>query len=333
MPSPRSLDLLVRAARLYYEEGRSQQEVAGLLGLSGSSVSRVLAAAREQGIVHITVHDPRQVVRREPDLETALVARFGLAQAWVATVPDGVLPIDATAILAARLFAERVDDLRRVGLSWGTAVGRFVEMVDLPPGRRDLELFPLVGGMAALDTGPDGSSSLQALAAKCGGRAYRLEAPAVVESSATCAALLQESVIAHALQRAGRVDTAFVGIGTVDDRSTSRVLSAMKLTTAERRRVEAAAPAGDLCGRFVDDLGRPLGPPTATRVIGITLDQLERIPSVVAIAAGVYKTRGVRAALRSGVVKTLVVDSQLAAEILATELLSRTDGAVVGRHR
>lgn len=316
MSSPRTLDLIVNAARLYYEQGRSQQEVARELGVSGSSVSRILAAAREQGVVMITVHDPRQVVRRVPNLEAELVAAFGLGQAWVGTVPEGLPPIDAAAILAARLFVQRIDQMRRVGLSWGTTIGRFVETVHLDPAERDLELLPLVGGMAALDTGPDGTSSLLTLARKCGAVASRLDAPAVVESSVTAEAIRRESVIATALERAAEVDTAFLGIGSVGVGASSRVLQAMRLTREELQQVEAARPAGDMCGRFVDDAGVPLGPPSSERVIGVSLEQLRRIPEVVAMAAGAEKVRGVVAALRSGVVNTVVLDETLARGVL-----------------
>ena len=50
MPAPRHHSVLVKAARLYYLEDRSQADVARALGVSRSSVSRILAAAREQGV-------------------------------------------------------------------------------------------------------------------------------------------------------------------------------------------------------------------------------------------------------------------------------------------
>ena len=70
MPAARSQSLLLRAARLYYLEHRSQTEVAQLLDVSRSSVSRILSAAREQGLVEIRIHEsggPTQV----PELESA----------------------------------------------------------------------------------------------------------------------------------------------------------------------------------------------------------------------------------------------------------------------
>jgi DNA-binding transcriptional regulator LsrR (DeoR family) len=55
MPPKRSIDLLLTAARLYYVEGRCQREVAERLQLSPSAVSRIMIAAREQGIVEFRI--------------------------------------------------------------------------------------------------------------------------------------------------------------------------------------------------------------------------------------------------------------------------------------
>ena len=58
MPTPRTPETLLAAARLYYLQGRSQAEVAQALGTSRSNVSRMLAEAQRQGIVEIKINDP-----------------------------------------------------------------------------------------------------------------------------------------------------------------------------------------------------------------------------------------------------------------------------------
>ncbi|MFM1746963.1 MAG: hypothetical protein RLZZ188_629, partial [Verrucomicrobiota bacterium] len=59
-------DQLRMLARLYYVDGLGQLEVARLAKVSQAKVSRLLALARERGIVRITVadYDPRH-----PELE------------------------------------------------------------------------------------------------------------------------------------------------------------------------------------------------------------------------------------------------------------------------
>ena len=81
MTAPRARVALIKAARMYFLDGRSQDDVARVLGTSRSNVSRMLSAARAQGIVELRVHD--QTVRAT-ELEQALRERFGLTQVRVA---------------------------------------------------------------------------------------------------------------------------------------------------------------------------------------------------------------------------------------------------------
>ena len=58
--------MLRLVAELYYQRGHGQIEIAELTGFSVSKVSRLLAQARDTGIVRITV-EPRTVDELTPD--------------------------------------------------------------------------------------------------------------------------------------------------------------------------------------------------------------------------------------------------------------------------
>ena len=75
------LRLMTRVARLYYEQGLRQTEIAESLNLSQSTVSRLLKRAEQEQIVRITVSVPLGVYT---DLEEALIATHGLRDAVVA---------------------------------------------------------------------------------------------------------------------------------------------------------------------------------------------------------------------------------------------------------
>src|SRR5215212_7985056 len=85
MPNDYSDDRLRLVARLYYLDGLGQAEVARFAKVSQAKVSRLLALAKDRGIVRITVadYDPR---RRE--LEDRLRARFGLSTVAVIKATD-----------------------------------------------------------------------------------------------------------------------------------------------------------------------------------------------------------------------------------------------------
>ncbi len=325
MAATRSIDTLVKAARLYYEEGLSQGEVARQLGLSGATVSRVLASARDQGIVEVRIHDPRSPVQRVYEVEQQLADRFGLSLALVGNAGSETGALRSVGRLGADLFTERLGQMRRIGLSWGSTLETFVAEV---PSRvvPFLTVLPLAGGNPGLDSASAGGTLVQALARRCGVEPSRLLAPAIVESPQTKAAITSESGIRAALELAGRVDHAFVGIGSMGIRSSVTIVEDMKLTDAELAAFLAQKPVGDISGRFFDDSGIELGPPTSERVIGVTLDDLRRVPCVVGLAAGQEKARGVLGALRTGVVDVLVVDLALARAVL-----QRADGAIGAR--
>ena len=50
-------ETLVRASRLYYELGETQERIATLLGVTRPHVSRLLKQARAEGIVEIRIVD------------------------------------------------------------------------------------------------------------------------------------------------------------------------------------------------------------------------------------------------------------------------------------
>lgn len=322
MPGPRETATVVRAARLYYEEGLAQSEIASALGLSRSNVSRILTQARERGIVEILIHDPEAPPVRDPRLEAALISRFGLTGAVVveaasAATASGGAALDAVARAAATLLSERAPAVRSLGVSWGQTVQRVVARLEPQRLRPAPRVLPLVGGLSMLDGTDTGDSVQRLLAERLGARAEPLFAPALLESADAARTLLRESSIARVLAAAADVELALVGIGSAGLHSSPHLLAGMRLTPEERRRVESQRPAGDVCGRFVEADGTPLGPPTSERVLAVTLPQLARIPEVVAVAAGAGKAPGVLGVLRSSVLDVVVLDAPLARAVLS----------------
>ena len=102
--------MLVKAATLYYLEGKSQAEVAQEIGVSRSNVSRVLADARKNGIVEIRINDP---FGRAQDLEAQLVARYGLRECRVAPSTGSDNQLSRVGALGAQWL---IDNLPRDGV-------------------------------------------------------------------------------------------------------------------------------------------------------------------------------------------------------------------------
>lgn len=313
MPPPRDQQILVKAARLYYEENRSQNEIATILSVSRSSVSRMLTAAHERGIVRIQINDP---AGRDLDLEGELVERFGLRDCRVAEVHGGDRPLGRVGDLGARWLLERIKPGHRIGVSWGQGVQAVVQHIP-DDGGHDVEVLPLVGGLSAVDSAISGEEIVRDLARRVGGRSERLLAPAVLTSKAARDVLLMEPAIQSILDNSRSAQLALVGIGAVGHGSSATLLDAMNLTAEERKTFDAAGPVGDVCARFYDTDGQPVKGPVDDRVLAVSLADLATIPTVAGVAVGAEKASGVLGALRSRTLDVLLCDTGLARALLA----------------
>ncbi len=95
-----AIDQLVRVAYLYYERGLKQQDIADLMHLSRSKVSRLLKEARNRGVVQVhvplapsfsTIVNWHQVADQRPD-ETVtihvMMMRHSFTESLVPLIPD-----------------------------------------------------------------------------------------------------------------------------------------------------------------------------------------------------------------------------------------------------
>jgi DNA-binding transcriptional regulator LsrR (DeoR family) len=290
---------LAEAAERYYVGEWSQDQVAELLGTSRSNVSRLLETARREGIVRFVIDHP---LRRHGALEAALGDRFAVKQAIVVAGTESAL--DLVGRVGASTLLENLRGTLAIG--WGRTVEAVISHVvsDAPV---DVEVVQ-VGGDLTMAPAASGHELVRRLAQQLGGRHRFLHAPALVASESTAAELMTDAHIAEALQHARGADTALIGIGipgvgfaekAVADSYTGR-----------------QTPAAVVCARLVDAEGSELSGPLAKRVIAISLDDLAAIPHVIGVAAGAEKGPAIAAALRGGLIDTVICDQSAAAAAL-----------------
>lgn len=105
--------MLVEVASMYYEQNRTQEEIAKAIGISRSGVSRLLTRCRELGLVQIQVRHPLQT---SGALQQELVRRFGLRDAQVLVLHQpGADPLPKLGMLTARYLERVLDNGMTVG--------------------------------------------------------------------------------------------------------------------------------------------------------------------------------------------------------------------------
>jgi DNA-binding transcriptional regulator LsrR (DeoR family) len=304
---------MTQAAWLYYVHGLDQSEVAERLGVSRSRVSRLLAAAKDAGIVEIRVHGASTDVLM---VGAELERRLGLGEVLVEQALDGESPRQTAARAAARFLDRIVEEPIRIGIGWGRTLGLIPQFVQ----RRDVngvEIVEIVGHPNWTGDGLAFEASAS-LAACYGVPVGHVPAPALVATATIASHLLKDSAVSVALSRASAAEVCLLAIGHVNPRDSpliaGRVLEARELANLAKSRA-----VGDFALHFFDKSGAPVPGPHEDRLIGLSRLQLMGIPRRIAVAAGDDKVEPILASVRGGLITGLITDLNTARGLLAAE--------------
>ena len=305
-------ELLARIAHRSYVDGRTQEEIALEFGLSRPKVQRLLERARTSGVVDIHIQGPPGL---NLELETRLRMTFALSDAIVSpTRPDPDSQREGVARTAARFLQRRLGDDTVVAVSHGRDIGELPRFFR-PTRRLGCTFASAMGGSPRVDNPTNPNEICRALAEKCGGRAESLYAPAYVESAEVRDRLLEQEAVAHTLDLAARASVALVGIGGTDDGCTMVRSGCFSLAEIARLRDQGAV--GDVLGNYVDVAGNLIASPHSSRLIALSIDDLRRIDTVIAVVSGAEKPLAILGVLRAHVIDVLVVDEGNARAVLA----------------
>jgi DNA-binding transcriptional regulator LsrR (DeoR family) len=301
-----------KVALLYYIERKTQEEIAKKLGLSRPSVSRLLAYARESGMVSIKLELPGQVF---PQLEDALERSFSLEEAVVVSAGESDTSLKQNlGIGGADLLSRKIQGIKVLGVSWGSTLYEVINSLPQEHSPSDLKVVQLVGGMNPVNSYIYADELAKILAAKFNGDAYLLRAPMVVDNPEIRGFMLNESHIKEVLSLARNSELALVGIGALG--KDSILFRSGCVSEEELVEIEKKGGVGDILGRFYNIEGEIIPSSLDERTIGIDLEDLRNIPYVIGVAGGKNKTKAILGALRMNILKGLVVDELVAREIL-----------------
>jgi len=308
----KELQMMLRAARLYYEDGLTQQQVADELSVSRPQVSRLLTRARAEGIVRITIVDPFVTFE---EIEGRLVETFGLNQA-VITAGEGLSRESLRrhiGIVAAEYLRNVLNDELKVGIGWGRTLHAVVEALSVEQ-RSGVQVFPLIGSMGQVTASFQVNDLARGLAEAFGGTWQALYAPAFVGEPRARDVLLCHPDMKMVMETWDSLDMALVGIGYFASQRQSSMFFADYIDEALLQALEKRKAVGDLCGRFFDIQGEQCI--LESGVIGISLERLRALDHVVGIAGGEEKVAAILGALRGGYLNVLITDIVTAQAVL-----------------
>lgn len=300
-----------RAAWLYYHEERTQGEIARELNVSRSTVTRLLHRAKQDGLVSVTLNVPASLFQAERALERA----FGLARVrLVPAATDESMQKRWLGQVAAEVMASMMTDGTVAAVGWGTTL---LAMAGSLVGNTPLahaQVVPLVGGLHNADVGTETNAIAKAFAQHFNAAMRPLFAPIYVQDEATAIGLANDPGIRDALDLARNASMVVYSLGALHDDTT--IFKLGHITAEQKAFLRDHGAVGDIACRWIDAEGRSVELPPSIHPIGISLDDLKKIPLRLAVAGGQAKQVVVLAALRGGYATALVTDERTAEYLL-----------------
>lgn len=308
-------DDMYQAASRYYVQGETMQSIARHLGLSRSSVSRLLKQARESGLVRISLADHSG---SQSPAAKALTDAFGIRVHMIA-VKDSAneyVRFDQVARLAGRLITDAVDDNMTIGAAWGVTLSNVVRHL----GKRSLvgaTVVQLNGGANSHSTGiPYIGEILESLGDAFDARVVHFLVPAFFDYAETKQAMWRERSVQFVLGFQQQLDIAIFGVGSPHGGVPSHFYTAGYFEPDEVTDLRSQGIVGDVCTVMLREDGSWEDIGYNERATGLTPAQLRKVPRRICVVGDPQRAPALLGALRSGVITDLVVDEGTARLVL-----------------
>ncbi|MGG1619316.1 sugar-binding transcriptional regulator [Paenibacillus sp. NRS-1782] len=303
--------LSIEAARLYYLNDYSQQEIAVRLGVSRPTVSRLLQAAKEQGYVRISIVDPMEDM---DELGEQVKKKYGLDTVLVCYSPLNEYQEIKKHISkkAADYLHETVQDADIIGVTWGTtmhAVALHLQQKQV----KGVEVVQLKGGVSHSHVNTYAVETVNLFAEAFHTIARYLPLPVIFDSHAVKKMVEEDRHIQRIIELGKQANIAVFTVGTVKE---DALLFRLGYFNHEEQKLLQKIGKGDICSRFFDDEGNICSQEINSRTVGIDLPDLRKKEKAILVAGGQRKVEAIRASLLGKYANILVTDQFTAQALL-----------------
>jgi len=303
--------LIIDASVLYYLEGKTQSQIAKELYLSRPKVSRLLKKARELQIVDITINYQNDEIEK---LQGQVRRKFNVPNVIVAkTLTDEQETLREVGKAAAKELAMYLHDNMTLGISWGKHV-RMTASYLKRHGYSNMQIVELFGAISYDLDQTDMLSIGRSISSKLNGRLYPLPSPIYINDPMARKAILETPLIQNTLFKIKECDLIITGLGAIDSESL-QTLWDNYVESDMKDQIISNGGVGFVLAHFFDRNGEFLDINVNDCVIGIETETI-KTKKIFAIASGKEKAKAIYAALKGGLLNTLVSDEETLSLVL-----------------
>ncbi len=291
------IDKLIDIAKLYYEEDKTQSEIAKIYGVSRPLVSRFLKEAKEAGIVNIRIGLP---VGYDNINENNIKKRLGIE--GIVTVKYSGNDNDTNRDIAVSSM-NLIKSLKggKIGIGWGTAIGQLIQ--NLEEGINYMgymkSVCPLVGNSGVSNRNYHSNEIVRIFSEHTKSHADYIYSPAFAETSYEMELIKRLENYKTVYEKWENIDIALVNIGNYP--SVPDFASGARYGTL----LMDKKAVGRLLAYYYDAKGEIIYSDT-DYAIQIPVKLLQKCKNVIGICSSNVTPRALLGAVNTGVINYIV---------------------------
>jgi DNA-binding transcriptional regulator LsrR (DeoR family) len=311
-PADEEAALAARAAWLHFAGGKTQGEVAEMLGVQSTKAHRLIAKARADGLIRVFVEGP---IAGCIALEEQLKSQFKLQQCEVVpNIDEGALPLRTLAMAGARYLRNIIESgtYNLIGFGHGRTLAAAVDMMP-SVNAGNTKFVSLLGGLTRRFAASP-FDVIHRLAERTSAESYVMPVPFFANTVKDRAVLEEQYGVSHAIEMARNADIYIAGIGEVDRKSF--IASGGMLD--EDDDVESVMNSGavaEILGHFFLADGTYMPHALSDRAMAPRFSDLKS-HKIVALVGGTSKIQATRSILAGGLLHGLITDEATARRLV-----------------
>ena len=304
------MERLAQVCNMYYNEGKTQIEIAKELDTTRFKVAKWLQEARVENVVNISINTKNY---RSCRMEELLRDSFNLKHVVVLntqylTYAETLRDLGK---LGAAFLNKHIVKGCVVGVTWGKTLQALVGSL-VPEQHASIDVVQIAGCATTNNPPSDSPELVKLLAAAYNGKCHFLYAPLYARNESMAESIKNEPVLKKTLETAKKMDIVVTGLGGLSSIPLQNPVWREYVSAEDLLRTDII---GSIYGRVMVRDGDFADIPLNRKLISVSMEDIMNADLRVLIAQGRNKADAARAALQRQYANVLITDINTALTI------------------
>lgn len=305
-------DALTEMADMYYNQGKTQMEIADYFETTRFKIAKLLQDARSEQIVEIKINFSTE---RNKSMEQELMERFPLQKAIVVNTQytPYIDSLKQVGQVGANYLAKLLTPGAVLGIAWGKTIHTVISQ--LPQiAHNPVAAVQLAGYMALANPSSESRELVRSVAFQYFGETYYLNTPLYIMDPGLRTCLMDEPDIARTLQKAKDLSVVITGLGGKS--SLPLINPVFRAYLTERDREAASRCIGSIYGYVLDQDGAIAELDLNRKLSAVPLEDILRASHRIAVVYGRHKADITAKAIQNHYINEVITDTETALTLL-----------------